>query len=132
MWEYIIAAGVAVFVFMDAKKRGNSMFGWAAGVLLNWGIVLPIYFAKRYLLAGETRDGGTAWNICKYFVLTWTGWILIILVACVFEAVDDEEIASVVFCSGLCWILPLIGAAIIGFMMRKNGVVETGPTGFKA
>jgi hypothetical protein len=37
--------------------------------------------AKRYLLEGEKREGGTGWNVCKYFVLTWTGWMFVVFIA---------------------------------------------------
>jgi len=142
-FEYVIAAGLAIFIFFNAKKRGNNALGWAFGTFIFWAGVLPFYFAKRYLLSGETREGGTAWNVCKYFVLMWTAFIAIIFFACMSDAADSashltneyEQAGAglgMILGSGfilMLWFIPTIAAAIIGFMSKKNSVIETGPTG---
>ncbi len=141
--EYVIAIGLAIFVFTNAKKRGNNAIGWAIGTFVFWAGVLPVYLSKRYLLAGETREGGTAWNICKYFVMLWTLWWLIVFSGWIMEAIEISDSLTneyeqagaglgMAFGSGvmiLLWILPIAGAAIVGFMTKKSNYVENGPTG---
>ena len=46
----LIAAAVAVWVYVDAKKRGYKMLpavGWMMGVFLLMIVVLPIYLIMR-------------------------------------------------------------------------------------
>ena len=46
--------------------------GWPAATLVLGPVVLPVYFVKRNLKAGEVREGGTGWNVIKNFALFWT------------------------------------------------------------
>lgn len=62
----------AVWVLIDAVKRSNNLVGWPVAAFFAWPLALPCYLAKRNLFAGETRQGGTVWNIAKNFALTWT------------------------------------------------------------
>lgn len=68
----LIGLLLAVWVLIDAAKRSNNLVGWPVAVLLAWPLGLPCYLAKRNLFAGETRQGGTVWNIARNFALTWT------------------------------------------------------------
>lgn len=69
MWYFVLYLAFAVWVFADAKKRMNHPMGWPAATLVLGPVVLPVYFAKRNLKAGEVREGGTGWNVIKNFAL---------------------------------------------------------------
>ena len=43
----VVVLGSAVWVFMDAGKRGMSAIGWALGVFILWIIFFPLYFILR-------------------------------------------------------------------------------------
>ena len=72
MWYFVLYLIFAAWVFTDAKKRKNHPVGWPAATAVLGPIVLPVYFAKRNLQAGEVREGGTGWNVIKNFALFWT------------------------------------------------------------
>ena len=55
---------LAAWTFYDIRKRRDH-FGWVIGVLIAGVLVLPVYLAKRSLKPGETREGGTGWNVLK-------------------------------------------------------------------
>jgi hypothetical protein len=143
MWYWILYLILAVWTAFDAKTRGNNFIGWAIGVFLIGPLVLPVYFAKRYLKDGETREGGTGWNILKNFALFWTLTMLIAGIAGIVSAgsivsnsSNEFEQAGAVIGAGIgltlivsLWFFPMIVALIIGFFLKKNSVVEKGPTG---
>ena len=89
LWDFVLYALFALWIFIDAKKRMNHVLGWPLAILflgplayvLNWPLVIlfgglivlmAIYLAKRNLKKGEVRSGGTGWNILKYFAALWT------------------------------------------------------------
>jgi hypothetical protein len=144
MW-YLIYLLFAAWVLFDSSKRrmGSSRIGWTIGTALLGAIVAPIYFAKRPLKSGETREGGTAWNVLKNFALLWTlamffaaiiGMIGIGQVAS--QATSDAEQVGVGIGAALglgfiatAWFFPMLGALVLGLFLKKSSIIEKGPTG---
>lgn len=143
MAYFILYLLFALWVFYDASKRKNNQFGWSIGTFLLGPIVLPVYFAKRNLKAGEVREGGTAWNILKNFALFWTITMVIAGIAgmigagdVISSSQDEYEKAGAIIGTGIgmaflgmLWFFPMIFALILGFFLKKSSVVEKGPTG---
>ena len=143
MWYWIVAALLAVWVLVDGWRRaGPVAIAWALGAFVLTPFVVPVYFAVRPLKAGETREGGRAWNILKNFALTWT--VLTLAIAVVgLQGIGDMPAATsdaetvgrgVGTALGLgaiamLWFFPMVGAVLLGFFLRKTSVVERGPTG---
>lgn len=148
--EYLIVAPFflhAVWVFFDAhKRRGHTLreaAGWAIGTLVLWLFIVPLYVAKRNLRAGETREGGAEWNFFKSLVVLWT---IIMLAVGVHYILTASEVASTahtgaeqtgaaigvtlgVVVIAAIWFFPVVGALLLGLVLRKTGIVEKGPTG---
>jgi len=141
IWKPFVGyLGLGVWVLVDAWKRGaHKYLWWAIGTAVLGALVLPVYLAKRPLLAGEVRVGGTAWNILKYFAVLWTltsCYIAVYLfgsLAVTKELPSDDEKAWAAIFSlgfiGALWFFPMVTAMILGFFLKKSSVVETGPTG---
>lgn len=143
MWYWILYAILAFWVLFDAKKRKNNFVGWAIGTFVAGPIVMPFYFAKRYLKAKEVRTGGTAWNVLKNFALLWTVTMFVIGIAglisaggAVSNANGGAEQVGTVIGAGLgiglliaLWFFPMLFAFIIGFFLKNSGHIEHGPTG---
>lgn len=103
----------------------------------------PFYFAKRNLKSGQVREGGTAWNVLKYFALFWTITIAVVGVAgfgsasaVVSNSTNGFEQAGAVIGTGIglalllpLWFFPMVFALILGAFLKKSSVVENGPTG---
>jgi hypothetical protein len=138
---YLIFVPFAVWIFFDARKREEKSILWAIGTALLGIIVLPVWFAKRPLLAGEVREGGTAWNILKNFALFWT---ILMVVGAISTMVgvsqgvnaiqDDAELAGAAIGTalglgliGALWFFPMVGALVLGFFLKKSSVIERGP-----
>lgn len=58
MFYFIIYGLIAIWVFFDAKKRKNNIFGWAVGTFFIGPLLLPFYLVKRNLKTGEVRECG--------------------------------------------------------------------------
>jgi len=143
MWYWILWVILAVWTFIDAKKRNNNAIGWAIGTLLVGPIVLPVYFAKRYLKVNEVREGGTAWNVLKNFTLYWTLTMLVVGIAgaigaggVINESQSGAEQAGAIIGAGIgltmlfiLWLVVAVVALILGFFLKKSSIVEKGPTG---
>ena len=143
MWYFIVYGIFAIWVLFDAKKRNNNMFGWAIPTFVLGPFFLPFYFAKRNLKKGETREGGTGWNILKNFALLWTITMFIAGISGLTGAgsvIDQSQTAAeeagAIIGAGLgmgllfgLWLIPMLIAIIIGFFLKKSSVVEEGPTG---
>lgn len=131
-----VSVASAVFVFFDARSRGvrtGDAAGFAFLALLLWPVVIPVYLAKRPLRNGETREGGAAWNVIRNLVLMWTAicafWGA---KAFVIEARNyDPELEAWGLMGEwmgifVLWIVPAAGALIVGMLLRRPSVVETG------
>lgn len=143
MWYLVLYGILAIWAFVDAKKRKANAILWAVGTLLLGPIILPFYFAKRPLKAGEVREGGTAWNVLKNFAFLWT--ILMVVAAIWYMVVVSEH--SSTFQSGAeragavigtaiglgmiaaLWFFPFIGAVVLGLILKKSSILEKGPSG---
>ncbi len=71
--HFVVSTAFAIWVVVDSLKR--KKLAWAHAIISffwMWWICLPFYFAGRPLKPGETREGGYAWNVCKFFMLLWT------------------------------------------------------------
>jgi hypothetical protein len=122
---------------------GAVTVAWTLGTLFVGPILLPIYLSKRPLKTCEVREGGTAWNVLKNFAILWT----IVMAVAAFSALStmghlatsyqsDAERAGAgigMFLGlgllGVAWFVPTLGSALLGFLLKKNSVVEQGPTG---
>jgi len=135
----------AVWVLIDGWRRralGLGIFYGAASILLA-PITIPIYLTRRPLKAGEVREGGVVWNILKNFVVVWTLLILVAALAGLFASgqalqkpMSQAEQAGaglgIIVGLGLwaaAWFFPVLGALVFGLLLKKNSVVERGPTG---
>ncbi len=143
MWYLIVDTLLAIWVFFDATKRKNHIIGWPLVTVILGPIALPVYLAKRHLKEGEIREGGTAWNVLKNFVLFWT------LTLAVFAFADFVSVANFTLQStngadqfgaiigvalslvvtGFIWFIVSIAALVLGLILKKSSIVEKGPTG---
>lgn len=142
MWYFILYAVLAVWVFVDAKKRQNNTIGWSASTVFLGPVILPVYIARRNLVAGEVREGGTGWNVLKNFALFWTITMLIagimMLISggqVVGESTDTATQAGAALGATLglgfifmLWITGAVSALVIGAFIKKSSVIEKGPT----
>lgn len=141
-WYWILYFMLGVWVFSDARIRNNNSAGWGIGTFLLGPIVLPVYLAKRNLKEHEIREGGTGWNILKYFAVLWTALMFIVTVISLIKikgiadtAVSNAEKTGVAIGSGIgivmiamAWFFPVVAALIIGLFIKKSTIVEKGPT----
>ena len=104
-------------------------------------LALPIYLATRPLKNGEVREGGTAWNVLKNFAYVWT-FVTAFAVITAFMAVEKlnyslttdveratnwaGEIRGLSVTLAL-WFVLSGGAVMLGFSLKKDSVIETGP-----
>ena len=145
MSYFLLYGLLALWVLFDGvnRKMGAPLVLWVAGTVLVGPIILPIYLASRPLKQGEVREGGKAWNVLKNFAILWTIVMAIATVAALLNIADvtkrltsEAELAGaglgtliVIAVLGAVWFFPTMGAAMIGFMVKKNTIVEIGPTG---
>jgi hypothetical protein len=126
-----------------SRKLRTSAFFWTLGTVILGPIILPTYLALRPLKEGEVREGGKAWNILKNFAILWT---VVIAIGAIIAVIDmasringltNESMQAgagigIAFGMGLfaaAWFFPTVGAALLGFLLKKTTIVETGPTG---
>jgi hypothetical protein len=145
MAYFVLFSVLAFWVLIDGLSRNLRGIAvvWAICSVLFGPIVVPIYLAKRPLKVGEVREGGTAWNLLKNFAVFWTIVMAVVSIGILNAAVkgtsnlDDEwaragaglGITVVIAALGAIWFFPTAGAAILGFFLKKNSLIETGPTG---
>lgn len=148
---FILYICVAIWIFMDAKKREFNGILYAVATCLFGPLVAPVYLAKRNLKEGEIREGGTAWNILKNFALFWTVTMFIVGIAWIIaffaasgaalnsssDAAANAGVAAgaaigTVFVLGTLlsiWFFPMVCALVLGIFLKQSSVIETGPTG---
>jgi hypothetical protein len=102
--------------------------------------VMPFNLAKRPLMQGEVREGGTGWNVLKCFAAIWTATMtMAAFAACASmgaamkPGISNAEAAGaglgVVLGLGMIgalWFFPVLGALALGLFVRKTLVVERG------
>ena len=131
MWYFILYIAVGIWVFIDSKKRlftQGKIYSIATVIL--GPLTVPVYLAMRPLKKDESREGGTAWTILKNFALFWT----LTMVGFGMFAVSDVAKAggNKVLVFGMVfviWFVPMVGAVILGFFLKKSSAIENGPTG---
>ena len=128
----------AVWVFVDASKRKNNHIGWPVVTLLVSPVIaLPVYLAKRHLKEDEVRKGGTGWNVIKNFAVAWTITIIVASIVLMAELLEVSPSISQAKMAGMgwglsigvFWFVVLVVTLALGFFLKKNSVVERGPTG---
>ena len=144
MWYWVLNIAISFWVFLDARKRKmDQPVLWAIGSCILMIVVIPFYFAKRPLKDGEMREGGTGWNVTKYFAIFWTLFMFVAGVAGMMAAgnvvnkasSDAEQVGAAIGTAmgfgmilGL-WFVVIVGALVIGLFLKKSSLVEKGPTG---
>lgn len=144
MWYLILYVPVAIWLYIDSKRRRyESGKWWAIATALIGPLTAPVYFAKRPLKTGETREGGLPWNILKNFALFWTLTLFVGAIgglASASEVMDEatneyeEAGAAIGTAIGMAmifalWFFPMVGAIMLGVFLKKSNVIEEGPTG---
>jgi hypothetical protein len=144
--QYFLIYGIfALWVLFDglSRKMAISAVLWTIGTGILGPVILPIYLASRPLKQGEVREGGKGWNLLKNFAILWTIVMAIASVVYFMEmakstaslgsgaAMAGAGIGIVIGMSlfAAVWFFPTIGAALLGFLLKKNTVIEVGPTG---
>jgi hypothetical protein len=124
----IIWGFLSVWVWIDARNRRINQWVWSIFIFIAGIICFPFYFAKRPLKDGEIREGGFMFNVLKGFVLVWTLTCVVSYGASsVFGGSANSFFAKIGFAT--LWILPMVGAALLGWFVRNPAIVERGPTG---
>ena len=116
----LVYLGIAIWIFVDAKRRKSNPGTTLVAVLLIGIISIPLYFAQRNLKAGEIRKGGRGWNFVRYFIPIFS------VVYFLFTAQFLETVPTRVF---LVWFAISAITVGAGFLVRKPDMVEKGPTG---
>lgn len=137
LWQFAVYAFLAILVFFDARSRKNNVIAWPVLTAIAGVIALPVYLAKRYLKAGETRSGGTGWNVTKYFAVFWTLSVAVDFIrAMVFipGMLEGLEPAAVTYGSiiaflsyAVIWFVIIVCALIAGLILKDKSVIEEGP-----
>ena len=73
MWYLYYNGILAIWAFIDAKRRKANAVLWAVSTIAR-SYYSSFYFAKRPLRVGEVRDGGTTWNVLKNFAFFGQYW----------------------------------------------------------
>lgn len=139
--RYMIISFISgIWVIFDGSERKTPWFVWAVWTALLWPFILPVYLAKRPLLPGEIREGGTWWNVLRNLAISWTifmalsAFIGLIEVSERVSGLEGEGLkagAALGTALGLgaivaVWFFPFVGAVVLGFLLRKSSVVERG------
>ena len=142
MWYWALNTVVALWVFLDARKRHVNLPGaWVVATFFVMVLALPFYLAKRPLIKGEVREGGATWNFSKSFAIVWTGLMLVAGVngkiatsAVVEKASVTAGHAGEAMLSGFglamiggLWFMVLVAALGVGLYFRKPGSIEIAP-----
>jgi hypothetical protein len=121
---------VALWVAFDgfSRRMGLAPIPWSLGALVLWPLVLPVYLARRFLKNGEVRRGGTAWNVLRNFAVAWTFLAASTLITFLGAIINDRTlrigINRALFDLVMLWILPAMGAVLIGLFLRDETVIE--------
>lgn len=142
MWYWIVAVLLTIYVFWDARRRGNRTWTWALPTVVLWPILVPVYRSRRFLLEGEHRVGGTTWVLLKTFLVVWQilciAWLVsyAVSIGSSVESTTSEAAAAGTIIGGTIgigfifaiWVGVTIIVGVLGLFFRGGKVVE-GPTG---
>jgi hypothetical protein len=118
---YLIWAGPAgCWLFVDARTRHANRYWVAAAITGPIGVAA--YWALRPLREGESREGGTAWQILSKSVVLWTA--LLACVAMVNMALPRVAMATL----AVAWVSIAVPALVVGLALKRS-TTEHGPTG---
>lgn len=127
----VISFILAVWVLVDGLRRGSWPLIWVLGTFVLGPIILPMYRARRPLLAGEARSGGPDWIVARNFSWVWSIYILVATFWVIWFFASDSQAADtdtqqavwvnriLVLCFlGLCWVVPAIGGLFLSLVLR--------------
>jgi hypothetical protein len=117
----LLAAGAAVWTFVDAQRRMAPRW-WTAAAAIGGPLGIAAYFAFRPLREGESREGGSAWQLISKFIVAWTA--LLALAALWNLAFRFIDLVSL----GTLWAAVTVPALAVGLALKRS-TVEHGPTG---
>jgi len=149
LYYFFVTVVLAVWVWVDGRRRRCSEAPGLAFLTVFLPILsMPIHFAIRPLRAGEVREGGYSWNVCKNIALAWTACVALVAVWCLVSSLVapasrlDETVTTdtqrlegaVEVIVGLrvlfwLWLGPVIVITVIGWLLKTPSIIETGPTG---
>lgn len=120
---YVLAVVLAtIWVFFDGRAR-MAPSAWTVAVALGGPFGLAAYLALRPLRDGESREGGMPWQLFSKFVVAWTALLaLAALSNLAFPFANPMALAA-------AWALGALPALAVGIELKRNSVVESGPTG---
>lgn len=120
-WYPLLAAAATFWTFIDARLR-LAPWWWPLAVGAAGPVGLAAYLALRPLREGESREGGTAWQLMSLLVVTWTG--LLALAVLWNAAFPFEALANL----ALAWVAVAAPALAVGLALKRSSV-QHGPTG---
>ena len=121
VWYLIWIATAAGWVFIDVRARRANRY-WVAAAAIAGPIGLAAYLALRPLRAGESREGGYAWQLLSRGVVSWTALSVVAMLWNVaFPFADMAMIAA-------AWACIAVPALVVGLALKRN-TTEHGPTG---
>ena len=96
---------------------------WGTAVAIAGPAGLAAYLAFRPLRAGESREGGRAWQVFSKFVVCWTTLLA-------FAALWNLVLPFAEFLPlAIAWGVGALAALLVGVALKRNSQVEQGPTG---
>ena len=117
----LCACAAAGWVFADARRRMAPRY-WAAVAAVGGPLGLAAYLALRPLQEGESREGGTPWQLLSKFVVAWTA---VLAGAAVWNLAFPFAGLTTL---ALVWAGGALPALVLGLALKRI-TVEHGPTG---
>jgi len=140
---WLLGTGCACYCYWDAsQRRMQKPWLWAVFGLFTNPLTIALLHGHRWLLSGETREGGRGWDSCRWLAMNTTvamffagiSGLISVAGSATFSG-SDASIAGAAIGTTLgigfilmIWILLSGSFLIIGLMMKKS-VREVGPTG---
>jgi hypothetical protein len=128
---------LAVWVFIDCRKRGANPLKWALGAFVMGPIFASIYHARRPLLDDEVREGGPDWIVARDFALLWLPYMGIVVFWTVVTLFFTDQwnfdgessnhtirnLLTMMFMLG-CWLVPVALGLLLSVMLVVSDDVE--------